>query len=130
MAEQEVFHLMVQVNLEDSDAEELDEMTRRLADEIGEQEVVSVELARSGAAPLGTKAADAITLGAVVVAVLPSVLPKLVDFCQAWALRGQGRTVKFKGKVGGQEIEFEGKAEDLKIILAQLSSAAPGQSQV
>jgi hypothetical protein len=67
-------------------------------------------------------------LGAVAVAVLPSVLPKVVEFCQAWALRGQGRTVKFKGKVGGQEIEFEGKAEDLKTILAQLSSASSSQS--
>ena len=66
-----------------------------------------------------------ILLGAVAVAVLPAVLPKIVEFCQAWALRGQGRTVKFKGKVGGQDIEFEGKAEDLKNILTLFSGPPP-----
>ncbi len=85
-------------------------------------------LARAGAAPEGSKAAEVLTLGAVAVAVLPAVLPKIVEFCQAWALRGQGRTVKFKGKVGGQDIEFEGKAEDLQRVLSMLSSPPPAGS--
>jgi len=117
--------LTVQITLDDSDPEELDGLARQLVDELSEQPVESVDLARSGPAPSGTKSADAITLGAVAVAVLPSVLPKLVEFIQAWALRGQGRTVKFKGKVGGQDIEFEGKAEDLQRILAMLTPPPP-----
>ena len=47
-------------------------------------------------------------------------LPKIVEFCQAWALRGQGRTVKFKGNIHGQDIEFEGTADELQRLLAQL----------
>jgi hypothetical protein len=116
---------MVQIELDDSDDEELDALARQLAGELSEQEVESVMLARSGSAPKGSKAAEALTLGAVAVAVLPAVLPKIVEFCQAWALRGQGRTVKFKGKVGGQDIEFEGKAEDLQRILTMFSSPPP-----
>jgi hypothetical protein len=125
MVEQDALQLMVQIELDDSDDEELDALARQLAGELSEQEVESVELARSGAAPKGSKAAEALTLGAVAVAVLPAVLPKIVEFIQAWALRGQGRTVKFKGKVGGQDIEFEGKAEDLQRILTMFSSPPP-----
>jgi len=125
MADQETFQMTVQIDLEDGDAERLDSLARQLASELSEQDVESVELARAGAAPKGTKAAEAVTLGAVALTVLPALLPKIVEFCQAWALRGQGRTVKFKGKVGGQDIEFEGKAEDLQRVLALLSSPPP-----
>lgn len=125
MADQETFQMTVQIDLEDGDAERLDSLARQLASELSEQDVESVELARTGAAPKGTKAAEAVTLGAIALTVLPALLPKIVEFCQAWALRGQGRTVKFKGKVGGQDIEFEGKAEDLQRVLALLSSPPP-----
>jgi len=47
-------------------------------------------------------------------------LPKIVDFIQAWSMRGQGRVVKFKGKVGGQDLEFEGTAAELKSVLEAL----------
>jgi len=116
------FQLTVQVALDEADPEELDRLTRQLADELRQREVESVGMVQAGAAPEGSKAAEAVTLGAVAVAVLPAVLPKIIEFCQAWAQRGQGRLVKFKGKVGGQEIEFEGNAEDLKRLLAMLAS--------
>jgi hypothetical protein len=125
MVDQDTLQLMVQIKLDGGDDEELDVLARQLAGELSEQDVESVELARLGAAPKGTKSAEAITLGAVAVAVLPALLPKIIEFCQAWALRGQGRTVKFKGKVGGQDIEFEGKAEDLQHILTLFSSPPP-----
>jgi hypothetical protein len=38
-------------------------------------------------------------------------------------MRGQDRTIKFKGKIEGQEIEFEGNPEDLKSLLATLSDS-------
>ena len=104
----------------DAPPEELDALARSLLDELRDTGVESAALASDGAAPAGTKSAEAITIGAVAVAVLPTFLPKLVDFVQAWSLRGQGRTVKFKGKVAGQEVEFEGSAADLKVVLAAL----------
>jgi len=102
--------------------DELDEMARQLMLELREMEVESVDLASAGNAPAGTKSVEAITTGAIVLAVLPTFLPKVVDFVQAWSLRGQGRTIKFKGKISGQDIEFEGTGEDLQKILATLSA--------
>ncbi|HEY5671258.1 MAG TPA: hypothetical protein VIS10_14795 [Anaerolineales bacterium] len=125
MAVEEAFQMTVQIALEDWDDEEVHSLAVQLAGELGDQPVESVELARAGAAPVGTKSPEAITLGAVAVAVLPSVLPKVVEFCQAWALRGQGRTVKFEGKIHGQDIKFEGTADELQRLLAQLSSPPP-----
>lgn len=114
-------HLTLQVEAgPDTLPDELDVLARQLLDELRDTEVESANLASAGAAPAGTKSAEAITLGAVAVAVLPTFLPKLVDFVQAWSLRGQGRTVKFKGKVAGQELEFEGSAADLKAVLSAL----------
>lgn len=121
----QTLHLTVQIALDEPDNEVLDSLARQLLDELSDQPVESVDLVRAGTAPAGTKSADAITLGALAVSVLPGVLPKLIEFCQAWALRGQGRTVKFKGKIGGQDLEFEGQAEDLQRILAMLSAPPP-----
>jgi len=125
MAVEESFPMTIQIALEDWDAEELDRLARQLAGELSDQLVESVELASEGTAPEGTKSAEAITLGAVAVAVLPTVLPKIVEFCQAWALRGQGRTVKFEGNIHGQNIKFEGTADELQRLMAMLSSPPP-----
>jgi hypothetical protein len=117
-------HLTLQIEAgPDTPPEELDALARQLLGELREtDDVAQAELAEAGTAPPGTKSAEAITLGALAVAVLPNFLPKLVDFVQAWALRGQGRTVKFKGKFAGQEVEFEGHAADLTRLLAALSA--------
>jgi hypothetical protein len=130
MVDQNTLQMTVQIALDESDAEELDALARQLAGELSDLDVESVELVRAGAAPEGTKSAEIITLGAVAVAVLPALLPKMVEFCQAWALRGQGRTVKFKGNVGGQDIEFEGKAEDLQKILSMFTPPPPAVNTV
>ena len=114
--------LTVQVGLDDGDAEELDHLTRQLLGELREQEVESADLVVSGTAAAGTKAADPVTIGAIALAVIPTVAPKIVEFLQQWSLRRSGRTVKFKGRLGGEEVEFEGSQEDLQRILATLNS--------
>ncbi len=119
---EDLFQFTVQIALEEADPEELDHLTRQLADELRQHEVESVALVQAGQAPKGSKAAEAVTLGALAVAVLPTLLPKVVEFCQAWAQRSQGRLVKFKGRVGAQEIEFEGSAQDLQHLLTMLAS--------
>ena len=115
--------LNFQIEISDDAAVEadIDRMTRNLLAELRETDVESVELVSSTAAPSGTKTADPVTTGAIAISVLPTLLPKIVEFIQAWALRGNGRTVKFKGEVNGQTIEFEGRSEDLQAILKTLS---------
>ena len=68
---------------EDADAEELDRLTRQLRGELQDLGVESAELVKGGPAPGGSKSVEAVTAGAIAVAVLPTFLPKLVEFIQA-----------------------------------------------
>lgn len=123
--QEETLALTLQVGVDEGvDAEELDRLARQFLDELREIEVESADLVTSGPAPEGAKSAEAVTLGMLAVTVLPTVLPKLIDLLQAWVLRGQGRTVKFKGKVSGEDIEIEGATPgELKVLLEALSAA-------
>ena len=121
MDNEKIMQLDLELSAEDASPEELDALTRQLLSELRDLDVESVELAKSEPAPEGTKAVDPVTIGAIAITVLPTLLPKVVEFIQAWALRGQGRTIKFKGKVAGQAVEFEGSADDLNKLIAILS---------
>jgi len=116
MNENEKVEFYIEVSTVDTTEEDLDRMTRQLLSELRELDVDSAELTKGGSAPNGTKSGDVITTGSIAIAVLPSVLPKLVETIQAWVLRSNNRTVKFKGK----GIEFEGSPEDLHKLLASL----------
>jgi hypothetical protein len=113
--------LQLEISASDTTTEDIDQITRQLLRELRELDVESAELVKGDRAPDGTKSLDPVTIGSIAIAVLPTALPKVVDAIQAWVLRDNHRTVKFKGKVGGQAIEFEGSAEDLQRILTKLS---------
>jgi hypothetical protein len=119
----ELTNLNIEISASDATEEDIDQMTRQLLSELRDTDVESAELAKGGIAPSGTKSGDLVTMGSIVISALPTVLPAVVGLVQAWATRGQGRTVKFKGKVGGQSIDFEGSADDLEKLLATLSKA-------
>jgi len=120
MTNQELFEFQVEISAQDATSEDTDQMTRQLAEELRDTEVESVSLVKDGNAISGTKSADPVTIGALAIVVLPTVLPKVVEAIQAWSLRGQGKTVKFKGKINGQMIEFEGSAENLEKLIKKL----------
>jgi len=104
--------------------DDLDALTRTLRDELQELDLQSVDLMRAGgAAPAGTKSAEAITLGALAITLLPSVLPKLIECLQAWSLRGQNRTVKIKANVGDRSLELEYAAGTSEAALKSLVDA-------
>jgi hypothetical protein len=115
MTETDKAEFELQVSVTEATEDELDHLTRQLLKEVREIDVESAELTRGGPAPDGTKG-DAITFGSIAIEVLPAVLPSLIALVQAWVTRGQGRTVKFKGK----GIEFEGSPEELQKVLASL----------
>lgn len=103
--EEKAAHVTLHIGAgDDSDADELDRLTRQLRDEIEELGVESVEFIKAGPAPQGSKLADPVTLGALAIAVLPVFAPKLIEFLQAWTTRGSGQTVKIK--TGTMELEF------------------------
>lgn len=111
----EITQLNIEVSANDATEEDIDRMTRQLLSELRELDVESAELAKGGPAPAGSKG-DPLTIGAIALEVLPAVLPSVIGLVQAWSTRGQGRTVKFKGK----GIEFEGSPEELQKLLATL----------
>ena len=108
--------LNIEVSANDASEDEIDRMARHLLFELRELDIESAQLAEGGPAPIGSKG-DAITMGAIVLQVLPAVLPSVLGLLQAWMTRGQGRTIKFKG-LG---IEFEGSREEFQKVLEMLS---------
>ena len=105
----------LEVSAGDATDEELDRITRQLLSELRELNVESAELTKGGAAPAGSKG-DPTAIGSIALELFPAVLPSVISLVQSWMTRGQGRTVKFKGR----GIEFEGSPEELQKLLASL----------
>src|SRR3972149_9165411 len=112
--------LSIEISASDATEEAIDQMTRQLLSELRDTDVESAELAKGGSAPGGTKSGDAVAMGSIVISALPTVLPAVVGLVQAWATRGHGRTVKFKGNVGREVFEFAGSPEEFQKLLATL----------
>jgi hypothetical protein len=115
MTNKDTFEVEIEVNAKDTSAEDLDQMTRNLLNELRGSNVLSANLVSAGAAPKGSKG-DPVTIGMLALEVLPAAAPSLIALVQAWVMRGQGRTVKFKGK----GFEFEGSPQDFEKFLSTL----------
>lgn len=115
MTTDDLIKLEIQVLADNVTEEELDKMTRNLLAELRETNVESVSLVSAGQSPAGSKG-DPITIGQLAIEVLPVAIPSVITLIQAWVMRGQGRTVKFKGS----GIEFEGSPEELRKLLEKL----------
>jgi hypothetical protein len=59
------------------------------------------------AAPPATRSAEAVIAGTVAVAVLPAILPKLVELLNSWMALRKGRSVRVKVSRGDAAIEVE-----------------------
>src|SRR5689334_23104866 len=119
MVNSEIFEFEVSIHSQVGSSEDLDDLTRSLYVELQDLDLENVELKKSGELPKGAKsAADPITIGAIAIAVLPTLLPKVVEFIQDWSQRGDKKSVKFKGKIAGEVIEFEGSPEELQKLIS------------
>jgi hypothetical protein len=120
-------HLTLRVVAENVSDEEIAHLTYQLIDEMRELDIESVESLREKQSPQGAKAADPVTLGAMAVAVLPVVVPKLVEFLRDWSLRGANRTVKIETQIGNRSVKVEipqsMSAEELKKLVDMLTGA-------
>jgi hypothetical protein len=115
---------------EDYSTEELDRLTRLLLKEIQELDVESVELEKGEQLPEGTKSGELVTLGSLVVVLLPAVVPKVIELLQAWSTRADNRIVKIKAQVEDRSIEVEYSpatmsTDELKRLVNSLSEALP-----
>lgn len=104
----EAMDLILNIKLHSSDDREaLSESAIELLDELAEVNVDSAELLKGDEAPEGAKSTGVVTLGALAVAVLPTFLPKLIQFLQAWVLRDANRSVVIKRKSGNETVEIK-----------------------
>ncbi len=77
----------------DFDADELNQLTDSLMRSLEDVGVESVTVVRDQGIPLGAKG-DPVTIGALAVAVLPTILPKVMEFLQeVWTVRNKNQTV-------------------------------------
>jgi hypothetical protein len=123
--ESDVTRLVLHINVEDADADYRDQLTRQLRRELEDLDAVeTAELVMGGTAMPGSKSGDVVAIGQIAIAVLPALAPKLVEFVQAWALRGQTRSVEFEGEIGTQKVKFKGSAKDFNTLLESLRPKA------
>lgn len=113
----------------DMDADTLDHLTRQLHHEIAGLDVAAVDLVKGSAVPVGAKSVEAaVTLGSLAVVVLPTLLPKVVEFLQSWLTRGENRSVKLKLQMQGNSVEVEyspagASAADIQGLVGKLTRA-------
>jgi hypothetical protein len=127
VAEESPVELWVQVEASGADAEEIDRLTRGLLAELRELPVESVAIPVAGKPPTGAKAVEVAALGALVLSVLPKVLPSVIAFLQSWRKRGDGKSIKIKVLKGKRTLEVEIPAgalrqEELHKLLASLGA--------
>ncbi len=88
------------------DADELNQLTHSLMRSLEDVGVESVTVVRDQGIPLGAKG-DPVTIGALLVAVLPTTLPKVMEFLQAWTVRNQDHTLRAKVQRGDRSAVIE-----------------------
>ena len=131
MTENQQFNLTLDVTIysnQNFSLDQLDLATRNLREELYDLGVDSAELISEGEAPTGTKTADPVTIGALAVAVLPTFLPRLIEYLQSWCLRGENRKVRIKTQVGDHSVEVEYSPsaisqEELTHLVSQLTKS-------
>lgn len=106
----------------EADAEELEELTRKLREELAELDVKAVDLVRAEA-PARAKVDDPATWGMLLVALTASggVITTLISTLQSWLTRHERRSVTLE--IEGDKLEVTGisSEEQQRLINAWVS---------
>ena len=89
----------------DADDEEVFNRTRYLRNEIEDLPIDKVQLMRTQA-PEGAKAGEAIMIGTMAIAALPTFLAPLIDLVRDWLSRPRNQDIRIKARLGDDEIEI------------------------
>ena len=118
--------IRLQLNIDadqEPDVEELAYLTRQLREDLLHLDVETVDLARAGEAPTGTKAVDPVTAGTLLVTLAASggVITTLINALQSWLTRHERRSLTLE--MGGDKLEVTGVSseEQQRLIEAWLS---------
>lgn len=123
----ENIELTIQLNYqEDFDKERLSDDSYNLADELQTFPIDDVKIVREGKVPDKAKSGiDPIVLGGILVYTSQTVLPKILEFVYAWAMRREGRNIKIKIQNQNGSIEIDvpetKDIEDIKLWINELT---------
>lgn len=98
----------------ETDAEELEELTRQLREEIMELDVESADFAGVEEVPAGAKVVEPISLGTVLVTLLATggVITTLINAIQAWLTRHERQSITIE--IDGDKLEITGISDGEK----------------
>ena len=112
--------LIASVELEgpaDTDPQELDELARSLQETLLDAGVEDARPATAGPAPVGTKAGEALQLGALAVAVAPGAVQGMLEAVTQWRSRRAVRTVTIT--IAGDSLTLDSATPDQQEQLVQ-----------
>ncbi|HEX8073365.1 MAG TPA: hypothetical protein VF545_00145 [Thermoleophilaceae bacterium] len=119
--------LEVQLAIEgDAPAEELDQLTLALRQELLELDVDAVDRPRAEAPPPGARAAEVLGLGGLVITLAPQLLGTVLATLRSWLSRDGGRSAKLQ--LGDDVLELSNATPDQQdqMIAAFLARHADG----
>lgn len=111
----------------DTDAEDLERLTRQLRDELSELDV-QADLVTGGSAPANTKAGDVIEWGTLLLTLAASggVITALINAIQAW-LTNRNQPATIITEIGGEKLQITGNPspEQQQLVKAFLHRHRP-----
>ena len=110
---------------QDSDQEELDELTLLLRERLLELDVDAVETVRSGDVPDGAKPVDAIAVGALALTLAPIAFRSVLDLVRTWIENRPVRSVSVTLGDDSLELEAVSSADQRRIVDAFLAAHGP-----
>jgi hypothetical protein len=99
MTEMNQLSVIIQVGQSETADDELELVTRRLANELREAGLVQIKPVSAGPAPEGSKVIDPATLNALLLVLAPIMLTKCFELVQDWMQRREGRSATISIKV-------------------------------
>ncbi len=90
----------------EANVDELDQLTHTLMRYLEGMDVESVTLLHEQDYLPGAKG-DMFTVGGLLVSILPTALPKVMEFLQSWVLQNVGHTIRAKVQRGDRSAEIE-----------------------
>ena len=119
------FHLRLAAP--EGDAEELDDLTRALRQEVEETDVERVELVSGGEVPGGAKAGLVTAHGELNVTLKPASLPNFLGMVRDW-LNRQNQRVEIVATVGQSTFHISASITDVSTIMQALGNLNAGQA--
>lgn len=105
----------VLIHFQTNDSEKSEDLKNNLKRQLIEYEDVNILKFESEVLPDGAMPADAFTIGAIALAVLPTLLPTIINAIKDIKLKNRGTSINIKVKNGDREIQLEIPADSISM---------------